>query len=84
MTPFSLRRYWGFRAKGIGAAIVVALYAGAIAVGLADSTLGGYLFFGVGVAVLIIFMMAFYTWRARSVARRWWRRAEAENDRRDR
>ena len=80
MTPFSLRRHWGFRAKGVGAAIVLTLYAAAIAVGLADSRLGGYLFFGVGVAVLVIFMTAFYTWRARTIARGWWHRAEAEND----
>lgn len=80
LTPFSLRRYWGFRAKGVGAAIVLALYGAAIAVGLANSTLGGYLFFGVGVAVLVIFMTAYYTWRARTIARGWWRRAEAKND----
>lgn len=72
MTPFSLRRYWGFRAKGVGAAIVVALYVAAIAVGLADSTPGGYLFFAVGVVVLVIFMTAVGTWGARARARSWW------------
>jgi len=80
MTPFSLRRYWAFRAKGVGAAIVLALFAATIAVGLADSTLGGYLFFGVGVAVLVIFMTAYYTWRLRTIARWWGRGAEAESD----
>ena len=80
ITPFSLRRYWAFRAKGVGAAIVLALFAATIAVGLADSTLGGYLFFGVGAAVLIVFMTAYRTWRARSIARWWWRRAEAASD----
>jgi hypothetical protein len=48
---------------------VLALYAAAIAVGFADSTLGGYLVFGVGVAVLIVFMTAYYTWRFRSIWR---------------
>jgi hypothetical protein len=80
MTPLSLRRYWGFRAKGVGAAIVLALYAATIAVGFADSTLGGYLFFGVGTAVLVIFMTAVSAWWARRIAMSWWRRAEAEND----
>jgi hypothetical protein len=80
MTPFSLRRYWAFRAKGVGAAIVLALFATTIAVALADSTLGGYLFCGVGVAVLIVFMTALFTWAARSRARWRWRRAEATSD----
>jgi hypothetical protein len=76
MAPFSLRRYWAFRAKGVGAAIVLALFAAAIAVGLADSTVGGYLFFGVGMAVLVVFMTAYYTWRLRTIAR-WWGRGDA-------
>jgi hypothetical protein len=80
MTPFSPRHYWGFRAKGVGAAIVLALYLATIAIGLADSALGGYLFFGVGVVVLAIFMTAIGTLWARAVARSWWRRAEAQND----
>jgi hypothetical protein len=75
MAPFSLRRYWAFRAKGVGAAIVLALFAAAIAVGLADSTVGGYLFFGVGAAVLAVFMTAYYTWRLRTIAR-WWGRGD--------
>ena len=80
MTPFSLRRYWAFRAKGVGAAIVLALFVAAIAVGLADSTLGGYLFFGVGVVVLVIFVTAYYTWRLRTIASWWGRGAEGESD----
>jgi hypothetical protein len=80
MTPFSLRRYWAFRAKGVGAAIVLALFAATIAVGLADSTLGGYLFFGVGIAVLIVLMTAVRTWWTRRIVGSWWRRAEAASD----
>ena len=80
MAPFSLRRYWAFRAKGVGAAIVLALFAAAIAVGLADTTVGGYLFFGVGAAVLAVFMTAYYTWRLRTIARWWGRGDTADRD----
>jgi hypothetical protein len=80
MAPFTLRRYWAFRAKGVGAAIVLALFAAAIAVGLADSTVGGYLFFGVGAAVLAVFMTAYYTWRLRTIARWWGRGDTADRD----
>src|SRR5712691_9062316 len=78
--PFSLGRYWGLRAKGAGAGIALALFAAAIAIGLANPTLGGYLFVGVGIASFVVLMTAYYVWRARAISRRWWRRAEAEND----
>ncbi len=80
MMPFSLGRYWGLGAKGAGAGIALALFAAAIAVGLANPTLGGYIFIGVGIAAFVVLMTAYYVWRARSISRRWWRRAEAEND----
>jgi hypothetical protein len=78
--PFSLGRYYGLRAKGAGAGLALALFVAAIGIGLANETLGGYLVFGVGGAALIILMTAYFAWRARAIARRWWRRAEAEND----
>jgi hypothetical protein len=78
--PFSLGRYYGLRAKGAGAGIALALFVAAIAIGLANPTLGGYLFVGVGIAAFVILMTAYYVWRARAISRRWWRRAEAEND----
>jgi hypothetical protein len=74
------RRGEGRRIVGVGAAIAVALVAADIAISIANPTLGGYLLFGIGVVTIVIFMTAYYAWRARSIAKRWWRRAEAEND----
>jgi hypothetical protein len=74
------RRGSGRRVVGVGAAIAVALVAADIAIDIANPTLGGYLLFGIGVVTIVIFMTTYYAWRARSIAKRWWRRAEAEND----
>jgi len=71
--PWSLRGYWGLRAKGVGAGIALALFASAITIGLANPTLGIYLFVGVCTATLVILMTAYYVWRFRSFSRRWWR-----------
>lgn len=70
-TQLRLSRYWGLHTKGAGAAIAVALFAAAIAIGLANETLGGYLFFGLGIVALGILMTAYYVWRIRAIARRW-------------
>jgi hypothetical protein len=78
--PFSLGLYYALGAKGAGAGIALALFVAAIAIGIANPTLGGYMIFGVGIAALVILMTAYYVWRARATSRRWWRRAEAEND----
>jgi hypothetical protein len=74
------RRGDGRGGVGVGAAIAVVLETAAVAIGIANGTLGGYLVFGIGVVSIVIFMTAYYAWRARRIARRWWGRAEAEND----
>ena len=74
------RRGHGRLIVGVGAGIGVALVAVDLAIDIANPTLGGYLLFGIGVVTIVIFMTAYYAWRARSIAKRWWRRAEAEND----
>lgn len=65
---------------GVGAAIAVVLEAALVGIGIANGTLGGYLLFGIGVVTIVIFMTAYYAWRARRIAQCWWGRAEAEND----
>lgn len=65
---------------GIGAAIAVALEAAVLGIGIVNRTLGGYLLFGIGVVTIVIFMTAYYAWRARRIAKSWWGRAQAEND----
>jgi uncharacterized membrane protein len=74
------RRGGGRRIVGVGAAIAVALVAADLAIGITSPMLGGYLLFGIGVVTIVVFMTAYYAWRARRIAKRWWRRAEAEND----
>ncbi len=74
------RRGDGRRIVGVGAATAIALVAADLALDVANPTLGGYLLFGIGVVTIVIFMTSYYAWRARSIAKRWWRRAEAEND----
>jgi hypothetical protein len=74
------RRGDGRRRVGVGAAIAIVLEAAAVGIGIANGTLGGYLVFGIGVGTIVIFMTAYYAWRARRIARWWWGRAEAEND----
>lgn len=74
------RRGDGRRIVGVGGAIGVVLVAADLAIGIANPTFGGYLLFGIGAVTIVIFVTAYYAWRARSIAKRWWRRAEAEND----
>jgi hypothetical protein len=73
------RRGSGRRIVGVGAAVGTALVAAVVGIGIANRTLGGYLLFGIGVITIVIFMTAYYAWRARSIANRWWGRAEAKN-----
>jgi peptidoglycan/LPS O-acetylase OafA/YrhL len=74
------RRRYGRRIVGVGAATAIALVAADLALDVANPTIGGYLLFGIGVVTIVIFMTAYYAWRARNIAKRWSRRAEAEND----
>ena len=74
------RRGDGRRRVGVGAAIGVVLEAAAVGIGIANGTLGGYLVFGIGVGTIVIFMTAYYAWRAGRIAQSWWGRAQAEND----
>jgi hypothetical protein len=70
--PWSVGRLYGFRPKGAAAGFGLALVAGAIALGVANPQLGGYLVFGIGIVAGVILMTAYYAWRLRTIAR-WWR-----------
>ncbi len=74
------RRPRSRRVIGVGAGVALVLEAAVVALGLANREVAGYLLFGIGMITIVIFMTAYYAWRARSVAKRWWRRAETEND----
>jgi hypothetical protein len=71
------RRRWF---PGVGAAVGILLVAASVAIGITNETLGGYPLFAIGVASLVILMTAYYAWRARAIAFRWWQRSRAGND----
>jgi hypothetical protein len=71
--PQSLGRFYGLGPKGAAAGFGLALVAGAVALGFANPTLGGYVVFAIGVVTIVILMTAYYAWRLRAIAR-WWGR----------
>jgi hypothetical protein len=44
------------------------------------SLLVGYFIFGLVMLAIIALMTAFYVWRGRSIASKWWKKAERAND----
>jgi hypothetical protein len=71
--PGSVGRFYGFRPRGAAAGFGLALVAAAVALGVANPTVGGYVLFGIGLVTGIILMTAYYAWRLRAIAR-WWGR----------
>ena len=78
--PFGLGYWYGLRLWAAAFGFALALIAGAIALGVTNPVVGGYVVFAIGVLAIVVLMTAYNIWRARSIARRWSRRADAEND----